>query len=160
MIDSEKDVAWSGSPEKISFFDFYVLGIIGAMFASVFLYVIFFFSKRDDVENWMYVFVGILFVLFLTIAVCSFFMPYLGVKTTRYSISDTSVCVERGIFSKRKTAVMLTDVRSVSVRQSLFGRIFGIGDVLIATAATTEEKPLITGIKDFSSVEAIIRSHR
>jgi len=54
------------------------------------------------------------------------------------------VSVEEGFFSKEGSEFFIKDIRAVDVRQGLWSRLVGIGDVTISTAATvdaTEEAP-------------------
>lgn len=53
---------------------------------------------------------------------------------TRYALSEDRLFLSIGFFSIRDEETLLYRVRDISVRRSLWQRIFGVGNVIITTA--------------------------
>ena len=70
------------------------------------------------------------------------------------------ITIERGLFSKCYQDFLPRDIRSIDVDQSFLGRIFGIGDLTISTAATVEASEKIEGIPDPIGVKELILAQR
>ena len=69
-----------------------------------------------------------------------------GILWTRFShdatIRNGMILIEDGIIAKRSTRIRLSDIRSVDVRQSVWQRLNGIGDVSITAAGDRPERIL------------------
>ena len=70
------------------------------------------------------------------------------------------VTLERGIFSKCYQDFVPRDIRSIDIDQSLLGRIVGIGDITISTAATVEAAERIEGVPDPKGIRELILKQR
>ena len=70
------------------------------------------------------------------------------------------ITIERGIFSKCYQDFIPRDIRAIDVDQSFLGRIVGIGDLTISTAATVEAAEKIEGIPDPRGVKELILEQR
>jgi hypothetical protein len=70
------------------------------------------------------------------------------------------ITIERGIFSKCYQDFVPRDIRSIDVDQSFLGRIMGIGDITLSTAATVEAAEKIEGIPDPMGVKELILEQR
>ena len=53
-------------------------------------------------------------------------------------IYSDRVSVEEGFWSKESSEFFIKDIRSIEVHQGVWGRIVGIGDVSISTAASVD----------------------
>lgn len=78
----------------------------------------------------------------------------------KYQIYDDVVVASFGIVSRRSTQVRVADIRGMSVRQSLVGRLIGVGDVTIGTAATGDAEIVMRGVRDPSGIVADIDALR
>ena len=74
----------------------------------------------------------------------------------KYQIFDDVVVASFGIVSRRSTQVRVADIRGMSVHQSLVGRLLGVGDVTIGTAATGGAEVVMRGVRDPSGIVATI----
>lgn len=63
-------------------------------------------------------------------------------RRTRYTLSNLRLEIESGLVSRTTRCIPLPSVRDVTTRASLVKRLFGVGDVLIDSAATTGKIPL------------------
>lgn len=70
------------------------------------------------------------------------------------------ITIERGLFSKCYQDFIPRDIRAIDVDQSFLGRIVGIGDLTISTAATVEAAEKIEGIPDPIGVKELILAQR
>ena len=64
---------------------------------------------------------------------------YLKTKATLLQISDGDVLLERGLLSKRRTELSVNQIRTVTVVQSVFNRMFGVGTIEIYTSGDKPE---------------------
>ncbi|MGH9846578.1 MAG: PH domain-containing protein [Blastocatellia bacterium] len=98
---------------------------------SIFLYVT--KSSLIAVDYWVPwagIFVGLLFG-------ASFAYWHLWLWNTRYTVSETDVCVRSGLLMKKVKTVRLSSVKTIEVQQELVQRPFGVGDVLLYTTGHT-----------------------
>lgn len=70
------------------------------------------------------------------------------------------VVLERGRLSKCFREFMVNDIRTVDIDQSFLGRMLGIGDLTIATAAATDNAEVIESIPSPHAVRELILKER
>ncbi len=61
-------------------------------------------------------------------------------------IKDDKLVIVEGIISKHIREIFLKDIRTIDIRQSIIERIFGYGDVMIATSATSGYEIILENI--------------
>lgn len=83
---------------------------------------------------------------------------YVKTRSEKLTITREDLRYERGILSKSRSEVRLTGIRSVTVHQSLFQRMFGTGDIEIYTAGDRPEI-IAKGIPDPNEVREIISNN-
>ena len=66
----------------------------------------------------------------------------------RYRITNHRVTVKKGILNKQTDEVSIIDLKNVTIKQSLAGRIFNYGDVIGGTAGTSGNEMMIEGVAD------------
>src|SRR5579885_762996 len=62
----------------------------------------------------------------------------LGNRATGWSVTSDRIIERRGLLAVSRREMELADIRSVEVSQRLFQRMLGLGDVTIASAASTD----------------------
>ena len=82
-------------------------------------------SAWSAVSFWAIAFSWLIFPLIIMI------VRIISIKSERIEFYDTSVVVKKGILNQKERNSTLTSIISVSVNKSLWGRIFGYGDVEI-----------------------------
>lgn len=80
--------------------------------------------------------------------------------SNRYKVTTRRVIVRRGIIAKHTDEVEIRDVRSVNLRQGIIQRLFGIGDLFLATAGHEGVEVSIKGVNDPEGLKDLIRSQR
>lgn len=75
-------------------------------------------------------------------------------------VFSNRITLERGVFSKCYQDYLPRDIRSIDIDQSFLGRLVGIGDMTISTAATAEGSEKIDGIPDPRGVRELILAQR
>ncbi len=65
-----------------------------------------------------------------------------------YKVTSKRVIAKSGLLSKTVDEVNILHIRSINVRQSVFGRILNYGDILIGTAGTGGVEVTFKGISD------------
>ena len=64
---------------------------------------------------------------------------YLQCKSTTLETDGSSVMLERGLFSKERIELDISSIRTVKVYQSLFNRMFGVGQISVYTSGDVAE---------------------
>ena len=70
------------------------------------------------------------------------------------------VSVEEGFWSKETSEFFIKDIRSIEVRQGIWGRLVGIGDVTISTAATVEAAEEARGVAHPKHIKELLIAQR
>lgn len=91
-------------------------------------------------------------------------VPLLIALYRRYSfvmrIYSDRVSVEEGFWSKESSEFFIKDIRSIDVRQGVWGRLVGIGDVTISTAATVDAAEEARGVPQPKRIKELLISQR
>ena len=80
--------------------------------------------------------------------------------STVLRVYDDRISLEKGFLRKEVTDVFVADVRGVEVKQGIWQRMFGIGDILIGTAATGGWEESVEGLPDAMKVRDLILQQR
>lgn len=75
-------------------------------------------------------------------------------------IYSDRVSVEEGFWSKESSEFFIKDIRSIDVRQGVWGRMVGIGDVTISTAATVDAAEEARGVAQPTRIKELLISRR
>ncbi len=105
------------------------------------------------------------FLLFLTISTYGLgllilIIWYIKVKTTKLKITDSRIEVRRGILKKDTSEIHMSDVRNIKSNQTFFQRIFGVGKVILSSAATGGVEIAVGGMKNPKKIKEMIRKYR
>ena len=108
--------------------------------------------EKMGITGWLVPLLGFLLALFpLGRAV-------LHRMTWKYIVkSDGHVAVRKGIISKETDEIRVQDIRLLGVDQTIMQRIFGLGDVEVATAGHSEVEIHMRGIRNPEEVKEEIR---
>jgi len=91
-------------------------------------------------------------------------VPLLIALYRRYSfvmrIYSDRVSIENGFWSKESSEFFIKDIRSIDVRQGVWGRLAGIGDVTISTAATVDAAEEAPGVPRPKQIKELLISQR
>jgi uncharacterized membrane protein YdbT with pleckstrin-like domain len=77
--------------------------------------------------------------------------------STLLVVKHDEVTLERGIFSKKYTEVGMPQVRSIEVHQTLTQRLFGVGDLMIASSGTSGYEIVVSGISNPREIRETIQ---
>jgi len=75
-------------------------------------------------------------------------------------IYSDRVSIEEGFWSKETSEFFIKDIRSIDVRQGVWGRVVGIGDVTISTAATVDAAEEARGVARPAQIRELLISQR
>ena len=75
-------------------------------------------------------------------------------------IYSDRVSIEEGFWSKETSEFFIKDIRSIDVRQGIWGRMVGIGDVTISTAATVDAAEEARGVAQPKRIKELLISQR
>ncbi len=120
----EEHVVWSGRP---SWRGRMAILIPGALLAVIVLVV----------GLWAGLSAGIALIVFAVIAVVVLVWTILETIRWKYTITNRRVFVRHGLVSVHEQTARLERVQDITLHQTLFDRIFGVGKLLIDTAGST-----------------------
>lgn len=93
---------------------------------------------------WQYVLAGILMPVLVGLVWWGILQ--LSRRATRYRISDRTIDVEKGLFSRTIDTLQLWRVRDLEFRQTLLERMLGIARIIVFTADKTDPELVIVGL--------------
>ncbi len=85
-------------------------------------------------------------------------LPFLGRQ--RITVSNERITLEQGFWTKTRDDIEIFRIRDVVVKQSLYHRLVGIGDIVIKSmeGRATEETHVLRGVPDPVQVSETIRT--
>lgn len=84
----------------------------------------------------------------------------IDIKCSSYELTTHRVIVRQGLIAKLQNEIWIKDMRGVNLKQSVWQRIIGIGNIEIGTAASAGTEISITGIARPAEVVSRINSLR
>ena len=75
-------------------------------------------------------------------------------------IYSDRVSVVEGFLAKESSEFFIKDIRSIDVKQGIWGRLVNIGDVTISTAATVESAEVAPGVPRPNKIKDLLISQR
>lgn len=76
-------------------------------------------------------------VLALAVIICG--AAYISRRTTEFSVTDRRIIIKVGWIHRRTLETMLGKVENIAVEQSVFGRMFGFGTIVVTGTGGTRE---------------------
>ena len=117
---------------------FVALGYLGAAFAALALVVI----LTIFISGFLPFYGVVLGLLLLLVPV----YYHVRQKLVRYSLTDTTIEIDRGLVSRTTQNIPLRRVQDVTVTSSLFQRLLGYGDITIDNASEDGGKVVLDNI--------------
>jgi uncharacterized membrane protein YdbT with pleckstrin-like domain len=142
-----EEIVFEGRPVWRSIVSFYITGLIVAIVVGVIVALI--ASVALGVVVWL--------VLFALIVVVGFVRRV----STRYTITNQRLRIERGLLSKHVQQTRIERVQNVNTSQTLVSRILRVGTVDFDTAGTDDSDFTFIGVgSPHRVVEAVDRAQR
>jgi uncharacterized membrane protein YdbT with pleckstrin-like domain len=92
----------------------------------------------------------------ILVAVLCLGLPFLGRQRVR--ITNERIVIESGFWNKVRDDVEVFRIRDVVMKQNIWNRMFGIGDVVVkSTEGRAEEVHVLRGLPDPQAVSEAIR---
>ena len=82
----------------------------------------------------------------------------LALRGNRYTVSNQRIKVESGVFSKSLTEIDVRTIDDITFRQSLFERMFGVGQISIVSSDPQNARVSLVGVPDPRNVRELIRN--
>ena len=106
----------------------------------------------EEHPSWLFYYkhflVGAIFIPLVGIGLMVWIYAALDRAGRKYRITNQRVTVKKGILNKQTDEVSIIDLKNVSIKQSLAGRILDYGDVVGGTAGTAGNEMMIEGVKN------------
>jgi len=83
-------------------------------------------------------------------------LPFLGRQ--RITVTDQRITIQQGFWTKVRDDIEIFRIRDVVVKQNLYHRIVGIGDVVVKSMeGRSEEQHVLKGVPNPTAVSEVIR---
>lgn len=97
-----------------------------------------------------FMYVPHILLMFVLIGFFTILIPIIRQFTTEMAITNKRVIIKTGLISRTTLEMNLSKVETISVDQSIFGRIFGYGTlVIVGTGGTKEPFSQVASPMDF-----------
>ena len=107
----------------------------------------------STVTGWLPLIAGLIFIF----AVVSLVRGWIVQRTAEYAVTDQRVIGKYGLISQQSVNVMLVAISGVSSSNTLLGRMFGYGTVLVEGPGICEQ---LVNIQDARAFEAAVYNSR
>lgn len=77
--------------------------------------------------------------------------------STEFIVKHDEVTMEKGLFAKNSVEVGMPQIRTIEVRQTVFQRMLGVGDIMIASSGTDTYEIVVPGIENPKELRDIIQ---
>lgn len=75
----------------------------------------------------------------LAIGLLLLLVTFIRRQSSDFAVTNKRVMMKVGVFSTRSVELMLSKIESIAVNQSIMGRIFGYGDIVVTGSGGTHE---------------------
>jgi uncharacterized membrane protein YdbT with pleckstrin-like domain len=75
----------------------------------------------------------------LAVAVIMFLIRYISYTSSEFAVTNRRVIIKVGVIQRRTLELQLAKVEAIAVNQSIVGRIFGYGDIVVTGTGGTKE---------------------
>jgi len=133
-MDAGNVIIFTVSPTLKFVMGGYALAVIAA-----FLLVGLFSMLLPGISWYVAVAIGLLFLI-----IPAYF--HLRQKLVRYSLTDTTIEIDRGLISRSTQNVPLRRIQDVTVTSTFFQRILGFGDIVVDNASENGSKVILDNI--------------
>jgi uncharacterized membrane protein YdbT with pleckstrin-like domain len=142
-----EEIVFEGRPVWRAILSFYITGFIGAIVIGVIVALI--ASTALGVVVWL--------VLFALVVLIGFIRRV----STRYTITNQRLRIERGLLSKHVQQTRIERVQNVNTSQTFVSRVLRVGTVDFDTAGTDDSDFTFVGVgSPHRVVEAVDRAQR
>jgi len=142
-----EDIVFEGRPVWRSILSFYITGLIAAAIIGVVVGLI--GGAALGVVVWLVLFAGVVLVGFVRRI------------STRYTITNQRLRIERGLLSKHVQQTRIERVQNVNTNQTFVSRVLRVGTVDFDTAGTDDSDFTFVGVgSPHRVVEAVDRAQR
>ena len=141
---------WQGNPSWKSMLLFYIKWTLLSLLA-VGVWAALTAGGQDVGVTWFTVVTGIGLVL-------TYIVGWLRRRSTRYLVTDRRIHIRTGLMSRHERTTHVDRVQNVNLRQGVFQRLLGIGDVDWDTAGTEEASSefRFRGVDDPSAIVRVV----
>ena len=81
---------------------------------------------------------------------------YIKIKSTKVSVTNNDILVERGLLRKNRKELAIDKIRTVEVDQDFIDRIFGVGKIKVFTAGDLAEIE-VKGLPDPNRIRELVK---
>ena len=104
---------------------------------------------------------GILVVLALLLlpAVMGLLQAWARIKNTHYRVTNQRIVIQSGVLSRALEEIDMRSIDDIEFQQTVFERLFGIGQVFVVSTDKVAPKLSLHGIPDPLKIRELIRSN-
>lgn len=113
-------------------------------------------GRMSWAANWVWFLLAVVFCWTIVLPILFVVIAWRNVAGSEYFISDRRVHSRYGLFSHVTQELDMESIRSTSIRQGFFGRVFNFGDILIAAPGTPAGAGMFPGSAEPMKIRGII----
>ncbi len=155
-VDTTKDLVWKYS--LMDLLDEAIIAVVLTVVASL----VYWFSCYEGLAKLSplskHLITALIFVAPVLYVLWQIFRYLKGILTLRYELKPQKFYYSHGLFVRKTDALTLFTIRSMRLRQSLYQRLLGLGDIYLFSPDITNRSMKISGIaniwKRFNILEA------
>ena len=139
---------------------FYILSLVNILVCSIFLlFCYFILASKEGIDTaYLVMKVGIVFIL--VVDCVTVFFSNLWIKNLSYELKESSLTINKGIFSKTEQNIPNDKVTDFVLYRSLFDRYLGIGSIMIQTAGGSTPggyEGELSGLENYKDIHKRLR---
>jgi uncharacterized membrane protein YdbT with pleckstrin-like domain len=143
-----EEIVFEGRPVWRSTLAFYIKGFVGALVVAIVVAI-------------AGIATGLAIALWLVLFALVVLVGFIRRLSTRYSITNQRLRIERGLLSRKVQQTRIERVQNVNTSQSVVERVLRVGTVDFDTAGTDDSDFTFVGVGNpHSVVEAVDRAQR
>jgi uncharacterized membrane protein YdbT with pleckstrin-like domain len=73
------------------------------------------------------------------IAIIVLLIPWLHRRSSEFAVTNKRVVIKLGVLATRSMELLLPKIEGITVTQSMFGRMFGYGEIVVTGSGGTQE---------------------
>ena len=96
-------------------------------------------------------------LLFIVVAIITFFIGWLIYKNFKFSLGDDSLKIKKGVFNREEVAIPYRQIQDVDIERDLSFQMMGLSRITILTAGQEDEKDAVADNQNEGILPAIDR---
>jgi uncharacterized membrane protein YdbT with pleckstrin-like domain len=156
---SREETLWSGSPSWMLLFGRIVMFLVAAVGVPIVFYALAAASTEEESKRDLVVIGWVIAIVASIIIGISLVAGVVVLRSTRYTITNQRILIEKGLFSKSVDEIDMRLIDDSQFAQGFVHRMLGIGNVTVMSSDKNTPVFVMRGIADPRSIRELVRTH-